>query len=313
MEAVAHAGAATVAAVADREGAAARAAGAAVGCEVSLDSLEELLELDLDGIVIATPTALHAEQARRVLESGRPVFCQKPLGRTAAECRELVELARAADLMLGVDMSYRHLAAVQAVHEQLRAGAIGRVHALELTFHNAYGPDKGWVHDRGLAGGGALIDLGCHLLDLALGFLGDGGEVLGWRADLYAHGRPLDPDPDEVEDLALAQLRLVDGRVVRLACSWWLPAGREAVIEVTLLGQGRALRVANVDGSFYDFEALLLDGTRAKRLAEPPDEWGGRAICAWARRVAESHGFDPEVERAVRVAELIDLIYGRAS
>lgn len=308
MEAVARSGAATVAAVADASAARAREAGAAVGCEMTRDSLDALLELDLDGIVIATPTALHADQARRALETGHAVFCQKPLGRTAAECRELVELAHRADLYLGVDMSYRHLSAVDAVAQRIAAGAIGRVHAVELTFHNAYGPDKPWVHDAELAGGGALIDLGCHLLDLAVGFLGE-LRVEALQSDLLAGGRPLSQNPGAVEDLALAQLRLTDGRVIRLACSWWLPAGCDAVIEITLLGQGQALRVANVGGSFYDFEALLLDGTRTERLVGPPDAWGGRGISSWASGLAEGCGFDPEVQRVVQVAELIDRIY----
>lgn len=310
MEAVYRAGAAIVAAVADTCPGAAREAGASVSCELVVDSLEALLELDLDGIVIATPTALHAKQARRALETGRPVFCQKPLGRTAAECRELVDLAREADLLLAVDFSYRQLAAVEAVTEQLAAGAIGRVHTVELTFHNAYGPDKAWVRDVELAGGGALIDLGCHLLDLAVGFLGE-VRVEALQADLLSGGRPITDTCGEVENLALAQLRLVDGRLVRLACSWWLPAGQDAVIEITLLGDGRALRVANVGGSFYDFEAVRLDGTRSERLVEPPDEWGGRAICTWASELAAGHRFDAGVERVVQVAELIDLIYGR--
>jgi predicted dehydrogenase len=308
MEAVARAGVATVAAVADASAATAYEAATAVGCEMTLDSLDALLELDLDGIVIATPTALHADQARRALETGHAVFCQKPLGRTAPECRELVELARISDLCLDVDMSYRHLTAVDAVAERLAAGTIGRVHAVELTFHNAYGPDKPWVRDAELAGGGALIDLGCHLLDLAVGFLGE-LRVEALQSDLLAGGRPLSGDPAAVEDLALAQLRLADGRVIRLACSWWLPAGCDAVIEITLLGEGRALRVANVDGSFYDFEALLLDGTRTERLVGPPDDWGGRGISAWASGLADGCGFDPEVERVVQVAELIDRIY----
>lgn len=310
MEALAQTEATTVAAVADTSLAAAREAGAAVGCAHACDSLEALLELDLDGIVIATPTGLHAGQVRRALQAGRAVFCQKPLGRTATECRELVELARRSDLLLGVDMSYRHLAAVAAVAEQLQAGAIGRVHALELTFHNAYGPDKPWVRDPELAGGGALIDLGCHLLDLAVGFLGE-VRVQALQSDLLRGGRPIASGSGEVEDLAMAQLRLADGRVIRLACSWWLPAGRDAVIEVTLLGEGRALRVANVGGSFHDFEALRIDGTRAEHLAAPPDPWGGRAITAWASDLAEGGGFDPGVDRVVQVAELIDLIYGR--
>jgi predicted dehydrogenase len=310
MEAVHLGGAAEVAAVADLDAAVAGAAAEAVGCDAVCGSLDELLTLPLDGVVIATPTALHAAQAGAALEQGMPVFCQKPLGRNARECRELISRARGADVPLGVDMSYRHVEAVERCLDALRAGRIGTPHAAELTFHNAYGPDKAWVRDVELAGGGALIDLGCHLVDLARLFLGDLIPA-SVHADLFAGGKRLDADPREVEDLALAQVTLTDGRVLRIACSWWLPAGTDAVIEASFIGEGRALTVRNVDGSFYDFEALLIDGRRSERLAAPPDEWGGRALVRWAQRVARDRSFDDEIEHLVPVAELIDRIYGR--
>lgn len=311
MEAAHRAGAAQVAAIADPDPGAAYAAAAVVGCsEVSAD-LEDLLGADLDGLVIATPTGLHARQVRSALDRRIPVFCQKPLGRTAPECRELVETARRANVALGVDMSYRHSVAVQAALESLRAGRIGEPHLAELVFHNAYGPDKLWVRDPELAGGGALIDLGCHLIDLAGLFLGDLVPA-AVHADLFAGGEPLEAAPARVEDLALAQVTLDDGRAVRIACSWWLPAGTDAVVEASFVGEGRALTIRNVDGSFYDFEALLVEGRRSERIAGPPDEWSGRALVAWADRLTTTSSFDPEVERLVRVAELIDRIYGRS-
>jgi predicted dehydrogenase len=311
MEAMHRAGAAEVAAVADLDGTAARTAAEAVACGSVCSTLDELLAHELDGVVIATPTALHAAHAGEALERGIPVFCQKPLGRTARECRELIELARHAGVALGVDMSYRHVEAVQRGLQAVRAGQIGTPHAAELAFHNAYGPDKAWVRDVELAGGGALIDLGWHLVDLARMFLGELVPV-AVHADLFAAGQRLEPDPGRVEDLALAQVTLADGRVLRIACSWWLPAGTDAVIEATFIGEGRALSIRNVGGSFYDFEALLIDGRRSERLAAPPDEWGGRALVHWARRLAHDHSYDQEVEQLVQVAELIDRIYGRA-
>jgi hypothetical protein len=99
--------------------------------------------------------------------------------------------------------------------------------------------------------------------------------------------------------------------VVRIACSWWLAAGTDAVLEASFFGPGRALTIRNVGGSFYDFETLLVEGRRSERLAEPPDEWGGRALVAWADRLARDRSFDRDVEQLVQVAELIDRIYGR--
>jgi predicted dehydrogenase len=178
------------------------------------------------------------------------------------------------------------------------------------VFHNAYGPDKAWVRDVALAGGGALIDLGCHLIDLARLFLGDLIPATV-HADLFAGGKPLGADPGCVEDLALAQVTLADGRVMRIACSWWLPAGTDAVFEASFFGAGRALTIRNVGGSFYDFEALLVEGRSCERIVQPPDDWGGRALVKWAERLRRDSSFDPDVERLVQVAELIDRIYGR--
>jgi hypothetical protein len=72
---------------------------------------------------------------------------------------------------------------------------------------------------------------------------------------------------------------------------------------------GAALR--NVDGSFYDFVADRLDGTAKRVLATPPDAWGGRAAADWARRLAAGARFDPDAERLVDVARVLDRIYGR--
>ena len=100
-------------------------------------SLEELLARDLDGIVIATPSALHAQQALAALERGLAVFCQKPLARTAAENAQIIEAARKADRLLGCDLSYRHTDAMRRIRNCVVEGELGSVYAVDLVFHNA--------------------------------------------------------------------------------------------------------------------------------------------------------------------------------
>jgi predicted dehydrogenase len=286
------------------------AAGESVPEAGRFGGLDELLEVGLDGLVIATPSALHAEQSIRALESGVAVFCQKPLGRTAEEVRRVVDAARAADLLLGVDLSYRYTEALKAVREVVRAGEIGRVYAAEVVFHNAYGPDKPWFHDRALSGGGCVMDLGIHLVDSALWIL-DFPAVEGVTSRLFAGGEPLQPDTERVEDYATARLDLAGGGSVELACSWNLPAGQEAVISATFYGTGGGVRMRNLNGSFYDFTAERMDGTRTSTLVAPPDDWGGRAAVEWARRLGEGTRFDPEGERLIQVAGVLDRMYGR--
>ena len=122
MQAMVATGAIQAAAIADPSPEMqAEALNAAPGAEI-VDGLDGLLALRLDGIVIATPSALHAEQSIRALESGAAVFCQKPLGRTAAEAQAVVDAARAADRLLAVDFSYRFTEGMRRIRELLAAG-----------------------------------------------------------------------------------------------------------------------------------------------------------------------------------------------
>ena len=312
MRAICASGLAEAALVADVSPEAAAAAAAETGAQVA--TAQELLTAGLDGVVIATPSALHAEQAVTALDHGMAVFCQKPLARTAAETAAVVDAARRADRLLGVDLSYRHLAATAAMRSVLDSGELGEIYAADLKFHNAYGPDKPWFRDPLLSGGGCVIDLGTHLVDLALHLLGcaaAASDIEAVTSRLFAAGRPLRGRDDVVEDLAVARVDLRGGPVVTLACSWNLHAGQEAVIAASFYGTNGAVELSNVDGSFYDFRASRHTGTSTAPLAEPPDDWGGRAAVAWARRLSGGERFDPAAGELVGTATVIDRIYGR--
>lgn len=311
LEAVVESGVAEVVAIADPDRDAVEAAlSLAPGAAAAL-SLEEVLEAGVDGVVIATPSALHAQESVAALEAGAAVFCQKPLGRTAVEVERVVAAARDADRLLGVDLSYRHTAGMQAVRELVRGGALGEVYAVDLVFHNAYGPDKLWFYDPELSGGGCVMDLGIHLVDLALWTM-EGARVTEVSSQLFARGEALPRGAaDRVEDYGVAQLILESGTVVRLATSWRLPAGCDAVIEASFYGTEGGASFRNLNGSFYDFVAEWYRGTAREVVASPPDRWGGRAAVAWAEALAGGAGFDPAVAGLVEVAITLDRIYGR--
>ncbi|HWE11743.1 MAG TPA: Gfo/Idh/MocA family oxidoreductase [Solirubrobacteraceae bacterium] len=313
MTALARDGLADAVAVADTDPSARARAVDAVPGLVAVEDLPALLDAGLDGLVIATPSALHAEQARTALEHGVAVFCQKPLARTAAETRGVVDAARGNDLRLGVDLSYRHLRAAVAAQGAIERGELGEVYAAELVFHNAYGPDKPWFTDRRLSGGGCLIDLGTHLIDLVLWLTGGRCATVD-SARLLARGRPTStaPGSSDVEDFALAQVHTDTGVTARLACSWYLPVGRDCEIEFTIYGTEAAISIRNVDGSFYDFVAHRHRGTVAELIVEPPDPWGPRALAAWASALARGDGFDPEAESLGALAAILDDIYDAA-
>jgi predicted dehydrogenase len=270
-------------------------------------SFEELLQSGIDGLVIATPSALHAQQAIAALVKGIPVFCQKPLGRNLEETRLVVEAARKADCLLGVDFCYR-FTAFRKVYELIKSGSIGEVYAVDLVFQNAYGPDKAWFYDPQLSGGGCVVDLGVHLVDLALWAL-DFPDVKEVKSSLFHQGKNIKNNNKVAEDYAAAQFETTSGTLIRLTCSWNLSAGKDAQIEAIFYGTKGAAAFKNVNGSFYDFKAQHYQKTLTTDICLPPDEWGGRAINYWAEKLYLSGKFDKQAEEFCAVAEVIDKIY----
>ena len=222
----------------------------------------------------------------------------------------MIEVARLSNRLLGVDLSYRFVEAIRKVHEVCCSGELGKIYAADLTFHNAYGPDKQWFYDRNLSGGGCLMDLGIHLVDLAL-WMFDWPEVPRVTSRLFAAGKPFVNNGHAVEDYATVSFDTAAGAVVRIACSWKLPAGCDAIIEGSFYGTKGAAVFHNVDGSFYHFESSRFIGTRKEVLSPEnrEEQWGGRAAVNWARKLAVNRGYAPEIEHLSQVAEILERAY----
>ena len=309
LQSIVDAGVAEVAAVYDVQ-----ADAVAEGLKLSpnaavFSAFEELLNHEVDGVVIATPNCFHAEQSIAALENGIAVFCQKPLGRNAFETRRILEAARNADCLLGVDLSYSAIPAMQKVSALVESGELGKIFAVDAVFQNGYGPDKTWFRDYSLSGGGCVLDLGSHMLDLALRPLGF-PRIARVQSSLFANGGSL--KSDEVEDYGVAMIETVDGAVINLSCCWNLHVGREADIEIAFYGTEGGAKLRNIDGSFYDFVGERFRGTHTELLSDPRDsqwQWGGLAAIEWVKRLADEEGFHPAAEHYVSLAEVIDSVY----
>jgi predicted dehydrogenase len=309
LEAIAQSGCARVSAIADASTELAKKVSETCPGAEACKDLNELLTSEIDGVVIATPSALHAEHAIAALEHGKAVFCQKPLARNASETRKVIDAARASDCLLDVDLSYRFIAGMRKIHSLIASGELGKIFAVEVGFHNAYGPDKAWFYDAKLSGGGCVIDLGIHLVDLALWTL-DFPKVTAVTSRLFAQGARLDGD-SQVEDYAAARMDLDCGTSVQLSCSWKLPAGCDAIIYACFYGTQGGAELRNVNGSFYDFVAHRCIGTRREELMSGSEPWGGNAAVHWAQQLALGNRYNPNVEHLISVAETLDQIYGR--
>jgi predicted dehydrogenase len=307
LRAIAESGLVEIVALADPVQELVRTASGHAPDAARVSTFDELLELDLEAVVIATPSAQHSAQSIAALDHGFAVFCQKPLGRNLVEVSAVIDAAKRADRLLGVDLSYRFTAALQKIRGLVRRGELGKIFSVDLVFHNAYGPDKPWFYDPQQSGGGCLIDLGIHLVDAALWILGE--PIVDVQSRLFRNGSRIERPGEACEDYATARLELAGGAVVNLTCSWNLHAGQDAVIEASFYGTTGGAAMRNVHGSFVDFRAERFNRTSRESLAEPPDEWGGRAAVDWARRLANGSGYDPRIEQLIEVTSALDKIY----
>jgi predicted dehydrogenase len=194
---------------------------------------EDLLETDgLEAVSIGTPTQLHAPIALKALEKGLHVLCEKPLARTVAEGTAMVEASKQAGKVLKVIFNHRERGDVAALKHQIDEGQLGRIYYAKAHWmrRNGIPGMGGWFTNRELSGGGPLIDLGVHILDLALHLLGEPGVSTvsaNTFAELGPRGRGSSvPNANtlgsafEVEDLATAYLRLEGGGALQLETSW---------------------------------------------------------------------------------------------
>ena len=140
------------------------------------NTFQELLNAEgVDVIYIASPNVFHREHTILAAEAGKHVFCQKPMGINAAQCREMIEVCRSKGVKLGVGFCYPFGGAQQRTKELIKEGAIGQVSYLHISFNlGGYTPETvGWRCDPKLSGGGPLMDIAPHMINLACFFLDD--------------------------------------------------------------------------------------------------------------------------------------------
>jgi len=131
------------------------------------ETLEELLRKDIDAVYIATPVFCHKEQAMMALRAGKHVLIEKPVGMSSREAYELRDVAQEKHVKLGVAMMMRFHTHHYAVKQLIAEGKLGDIVSMRAQFSCWYPEMEGsWRQSKKLGGGGALMDLGVHCIDL---------------------------------------------------------------------------------------------------------------------------------------------------
>jgi len=172
-EGLAKAAGGKLVAVYDVSGQANREVAAQFGAAECATEEELLARKDVDAVYIATPAHLHARQATAAAQAGKHVLCEKPLGLTVAEAEAVVAACRKAGVTLAVDFMMRFHTYHRAAMRMIDDGALGRMVLGRAQLSCWYPPVAGaWRQDPATGGGGSLIDMGGHCIDLLEMFLG---------------------------------------------------------------------------------------------------------------------------------------------
>ena len=190
-------------------------------------NMEEAIHADdVDAVVIGLPNHLHESAVIAAAAAGKAVLCTKPLGRNAAEALNMLNAVEQAGVFHAYleDLVYtpKTLKALDAV----RNGAVGDV--LWVRSRETHpGPHSDWFWNRELSGGGAIVDMGCHCIEIARSFIGKDirpVEVMCW-ADTQVH-------PIDAEDHAIGMVRYENGAIGQFEVSWAFRGGMDLRDEV---------------------------------------------------------------------------------
>jgi len=191
------------------------------------DMAEAVNDPETDVVVIGIPNNLHRDAVVMAVEAGKTVLCTKPLGRNAAEAKEMLDAVERAGVFHGYleDLVYtpKTLKSIDSV----KNGALGKVlWARSRETHP--GPHSDWFWDIEQAGGGAIIDMGCHCIEIGRNFIGKGikpVEAMCW-ADTQVH-------PIDAEDHAIGLVKYSNGAIGQFEVSWTFRGGMDLRDEVS--------------------------------------------------------------------------------
>lgn len=312
--------AAEVAAIADPDAARRERVGREFDISGRYASAQDMLAKErLDIVSVATPNKFHKPMTLAALAAGCHVLCEKPMALNAAEARLMLAAAKRAHRRLMINFSFRFTEQSAALKRQVESGVLGDIYFARTVWHRRRGIPGfgGWFTTRALSGGGPLIDLGVHRLDLAL-WLMDYPRPVWVLAGAYhpiaaalakQAGRHYD-----VEDLAVAFIKFADGAALELEASWAANIREQEFMETRLLGAKGGLVQRNRNET-YEFEAELFverDGCQFDMKLHPPVPGVKGAMYHFVECIIRNRPHDADGAEGLRVMELLDAIYRSA-
>lgn len=276
--------------------------------------------LELDAVSVALPNALHAPVSIAALDAGLHVLCEKPMAMNVAQARAMLEAARKARRRLMINFSYRFMPQTQALKSYVASGAIGDIYYGRTAWYRRRGLPGlgGWFGQKKLSGGGPIIDLGVHRIDMAMWLMGNPKPVTVSASTYSVIGPRVAKEQGkafDVEDIGGAFIRFENGATLIAEASWaGFTQKREEMI-TQLLGTKGGILHSNVNET-YEFEARIFtehDGALWESKLQQ-----GLAPCPTAYQefvsaILEDRETIAPGEHGLAVQQVLDAIYKSAA
>jgi predicted dehydrogenase len=273
----------------------AQKAAAEIGCDAWTTVYHELLAReDVDLIDCCVPNHMHEEIILAAAAAGKHIYCEKPLSMNVAEGRRMVTAVTQAGIKTQMTFNFRFFPAILRARQLIEAGFLGHIFSFSARYNRAsyidYHKPLSWRLRQDIAGGGALFDLGSHILDLIYYLLGDFGSVQA-TLDTLIKERPIAAGATEkgevdVDDIALLHLRMADSTLGQVEISR-MGTGTPNDLQIEIFGEKGAIRFNASDPSWlevYDMrdEATPLGGMRGFRKLETVQRYAGAKSPDWS-------------------------------
>lgn len=296
-----------------------------------------MLDSGIDAVIVASPNESHYAITMAALERGLPVLCEKPLGMTVAEARDMAQTADDHGLATMVPFTYRFMPTNQFVKRLIDSGYVGTPYQLSMRYFAGYARDGAyaWRFDEAKAGSGILGDLGSHWLDMSRWFLGEVTAISAHR-DCFV---PRAPRPDmssytQVEDSAVILARFESGALATLQVSavCWEGTPFGQIHELDLHGSDGTLHALNDWTTVQEVRGVRAgESGPAQPLEIPDDIWNGAPRSSvhdtyryvfrrteamtrgWVTAVAEGRKTEPDFSTGARIQQLVAAALASAS
>ncbi len=307
-----------------------------IGCDIWTSDYRELLARDdVDVVDICVPNNAHEEIIVAAAEAGKHIYCEKPLAMNVAEGQRMLEAVEKAGVKTQMTFNFRFFPAITRARQLVDEGFLGRVFSFRGRYYRSsyisYDKPLSWRLRKDASGGGALFDIGSHILDVIYYLLGDFGSVQA-TLDTLIKERPVAAGSAEkgsvdVDDIALMHVRMADGTLGFFEISR-MGTGVTNDLQFEIYGDQGAIRFRSEDPSWlevYDVRdsGQPLGGMRGFRKLEVVQRYEGQKSPDWSmppgfvrshaegqyqflKAVAEDTASTPTIADALKVQEIME-------